>query len=87
MDQKDDGVRKEYLLSLRELKVGVIATVTFIAISCVVSYLMGYLRSPDEIGYVIGFPDWIFWGVLVPWILIVAFTVYYGLVKMKGEEK
>lgn len=79
-------VQKEYKKSLRDLKVGVISTSLFIAISCVISYYLGYKRDAQEMKYILGFPDWIFWGVLVPWIAIVVFTIIYGFFFMRGDE-
>jgi hypothetical protein len=41
------------------------------AVACVytvgVCYRMGYGRDVATLTYVLGFPDWIFWGVVVPW--------------------
>lgn len=30
-------------------------------------YLFGYERDVASITYVLGFPDWVFWGILTPW--------------------
>ena len=30
-------------------------------------YRFGYGRDVDSLTYVLGFPDWMFWGVVVPW--------------------
>ena len=32
-----------------------------------VCYVWGYGRDASTLTYVLGFPDWIFWGVVVPW--------------------
>jgi len=32
-----------------------------------VCYAWGYERDAATLTYVLGFPDWIFWGVVVPW--------------------
>lgn len=32
-------------------------------------YRFGYHREPDSLRYVAGLPDWVFWGILVPWTL------------------
>lgn len=32
-----------------------------------VSVTWGYGRDPATLTYVLGFPDWIFWGVITPW--------------------
>ncbi len=79
--------REQYLLCLKEFKIGVIVTALFISISCLISYKLGYGRDPNTVKLILGFPDWVFWGVLIPWTSIVVFTAIYGLVIMKGDEK
>ncbi len=86
MEEKNE-TRKEYLQSLKELKVGVGSSALFIFTSCLISYFVGYRKPAEEIKFILGIPDWVFWGVLIPWIAIVLFTVWYGLFKMKGDEK
>lgn len=85
-NHSENEVRKNYLKSLKEFKVSIIVGGLFILVSCVISYLMGYSRSPEDIKLILGFPDWIFFGVLLPWILIVLFTIFYSLTLMKGDE-
>jgi hypothetical protein len=42
-----------------------------------VSVTMGYGRSAESLTFVLGFPDWIFWGVVVPWFTsAIVSTVY-----------
>jgi hypothetical protein len=31
-------------------------------------YLYGYGRSLESLTFVMGVPDWVFWGVVVPWL-------------------
>jgi hypothetical protein len=46
------------------------------AVACVCSigvcYRLGYDRDVTTMTYVFGFPDWIFWGVIVPWTVCTA---------------
>jgi uncharacterized membrane protein YhdT len=37
------------------------------AYSVGVCYQFGYSRDAATLTYVLGFPDWVFWGVVVPW--------------------
>src|SRR5436190_1438484 len=37
-----------------------------------VCYKLGYHRDVDTLTYVLGFPDWIFWGIVVPWTVCTA---------------
>jgi hypothetical protein len=32
-----------------------------------VSITWGYDRDPKTLTFVLGFPDWVFWGIIVPW--------------------
>lgn len=32
-----------------------------------ISFRFGYQRDPDTLTFVLGIPDWVFWGVVVPW--------------------
>jgi hypothetical protein len=45
-------------------------------VACVYSvgfcYRFGYQRDAATLTYVLGFPDWIFWGVVVPWTVCTA---------------
>jgi hypothetical protein len=49
-----------------------------------------YGRDPESLAFVLGFPDWVFWGVLVPWAATLLITVGYSAFLMKdgdlGEE-
>lgn len=44
-----------------------------------VCYQMGYGRSVESLRFVYGFPDWVFWGIVVPWIVCVAITAWFAL--------
>jgi hypothetical protein len=35
-------------------------------------YAFGYRREVESIEYVLGFPDWVFWGIIVPWSVCTA---------------
>jgi len=70
--------KEEYLKSKREFKKGVIVTAIFILFSTIVSYFLGYKRSVSEIKFIFGFPDWVFYGVLIPWISIVLYTIFFA---------
>ena len=46
--------------------------------STIVSYFLGYKRSVSEMKFILGFPDWVFYGVLIPWIAIVLYTIFFA---------
>lgn len=55
------------------------------------SYAYGYGRDAATLQYVLGFPDWVFWGVIVPWTVCTAlcFLLSYFVIADKdlGEEQ
>jgi uncharacterized membrane protein YhdT len=34
----------------------------------------GYGRSLESLTYVLGFPDWVFWGIVTPWCMCTAIS-------------
>jgi hypothetical protein len=71
---EDDPVlkaaRREALMALGMWLVALAYTVTY-------CYLNGYGRSVESLTFVLWFPDWVFWGIVVPWgICILASTVF-----------
>lgn len=77
--QKVDAV---FSASVGELKWILIAWVG----SClwVVGYCVafGYEVDPENLQLVGGMPSWVFWGVLLPWIVATAFTVWFAMFGM-----
>ena len=57
----------------------------------VISYCStnGYDLAPEEVSTVLGFPDWVFWGVVTPWMIANAFTFWFCLrfLKNDGDEE
>lgn len=48
--------------------------------------LEGYGRRLEEIRFVAGVPDWIFWGIVLPWSASTLVSVYFAYGFMKDEE-
>jgi hypothetical protein len=45
-----------------------------------------YGRSIDDLKYVAGFPDWVFWGIVVPWGVCILFSWVFAAVWMRDED-
>src|SRR5438105_2083861 len=47
-----------------------------------VCYCFGYERDVTTLTYVLGFPDWVFWGVVMPWTVctVVCFGLAYFVI-------
>jgi hypothetical protein len=43
-------------------------------------------RTADNFEQVAGLPDWVFFGILVPWLACTAFTVFFCLKIMKDDD-
>jgi len=56
-----------------------------------VCYRLGYGRDVATLTYIFGFPDWIFWGVVVPWTVCtgLSFVLSYFVIRDEdlGEEQ
>lgn len=50
-----------------------------------VSYSMGFNQDvvPGEVSTTLGMPSWVFWGLLLPWLVADAVTIYlcFGFIK------
>jgi hypothetical protein len=49
-------------------------------------YVLGYHRQPQEIGLILGIPDWVFWSVVLPWGICLAFSVWFCFVYMADDD-
>ncbi|HEY1067626.1 MAG TPA: DUF997 family protein [Pirellulales bacterium] len=49
-------------------------------------YFNAYGRSIDSLTYVWGFPDWIFYGVVAPWLACTVFTLVFCLGVMTDDD-
>jgi uncharacterized membrane protein len=78
------SARREALLVLA---IWLVACVSSIGIC----YRLGYGRDAATLTYVLGFPDWIFWGIIVPWTVctVLCFVVPYYVITDEelGEEQ
>lgn len=61
-----------YRVAVRELGIGLAYWVAFTAAVSLSAWLIGGNKEADELTFILGFPDWFFWSVLVS---SVAFSV------------
>jgi hypothetical protein len=48
-----------------------------------VSLTWGYGRDPETLTFVLGFPDWVFWGIIVPWAASTVIASIFALTVMQ----
>ncbi len=68
------------------------ALIVFATWVIAMAYSLGYCarhaygRSIEDLKYIGGFPDWVFWGVVVPWGVCILFSWIFAAVWMRDEE-
>lgn len=56
------------------------------------TYCVGYCwkyaygRDPSTLTFIFGFPDWTFWGIVVPWIVCTVISGLFAFCFMKDED-
>jgi hypothetical protein len=45
-----------------------------------------YGRSIDDLKYIGGFPDWVLWGIVVPWGACILFSWVFAAIWMQDED-
>jgi len=48
--------------------------------------LAGYGQSGETLSFVLWFPDWVFWGIVAPWLACVVISMWYAFVLMRDED-
>ena len=46
----------------------------------------GYGGKAEDVRFILGIPDWIFWAVVLPWVLCLGVSVWFGLRFMKDDD-
>lgn len=64
--------------SFREALLVISIWLTAMAWTITVCYRMGYNRPVAELTFVYGFPDWVFWGIVVPWCGCILISCFFS---------
>lgn len=70
------SARREALVAIATWLVALLYSVGY-------CYRHGYERSPENLSFVCGIPDWTFWGIVVPWVSCFLFSVWFALGYMR----
>ncbi len=49
-------------------------------------YLNGYCATPEKLHFTLGFPTWVFWGIVVPWVLCAGLSLLIANVLMTDAD-
>ena len=72
------AARREAALALGTWVAAMLYTVTY-------CYWHGYGRTVDSLSFVLWFPDWVFWGIVVPWGVCILFSTVFAF-RIMGTE-
>jgi hypothetical protein len=50
------------------------------------AYLLAYDRDTSQMRLILGMPDWVFWSVVLPWILCLAFSAWFCFRFMADDD-
>jgi hypothetical protein len=70
MNEPEQRTDKEQLLlqnARRESRIIMIVWALCLVWSVGLGYVLGYRRPAEELTFILGMPDWVFWSVLLPW--------------------
>ncbi len=80
-DELDPVVRSGHREAVTSLALWLAATVY----SVTYCTLHGYQRPIDSLSFVLWFPDWVFWGIVVPWLVCTVVSIYIALFLVEDE--
>ncbi len=50
-----------------------------------VCYSMGYNRPVKDLKFVFGFPDWVFWGIVIPWCTCTVVSCLFSALLFRDD--
>jgi hypothetical protein len=89
MHQAPEGPNKEQTLLRHARREGLVILTLWLAClvwSVTTGYAWGYRRPAAEMTLILGIPDWIFWSVVLPWGLCLAFSVWFCFRFMADDD-
>jgi hypothetical protein len=76
------------LLSNARREALIVGGVWLTAMTYTVGYCAAFGYGPDtrELKLVWGFPDWVFWGIVTPWVACVVFGIWFAYAYMSDDD-
>jgi hypothetical protein len=75
-----------YLHARREALIILAAWATCLVWSVTACITLGYGKAADDVAFILGVPDWVFWGVGVPWVSAGLFSIVFSLFFMAEDD-
>lgn len=73
------SARREAVAAILVFAVGLVVVLTL-------SYVLGYRHPRVTPSFILGFPDWVFWGVILPWAAMIVLGFWFAARFMKDED-
>ncbi|MFN0195544.1 MAG: DUF997 family protein [Planctomycetaceae bacterium] len=86
--RENSEVKEDPILVSSRREAVIVLVVFLIALfwSVMTSYTLGYNIKAEELTYVLGFPHWVFWGIIVPWGTMIVFSLLFGAFLVRDED-
>ena len=65
------SARREALVTAGLVLAALVYTIAY-------SAMFGYDRTPESLTFVLGIPDWVFWGILAPWLVCLVVSWWFA---------
>jgi hypothetical protein len=75
-----------FLSARREALVAFVVWAFALAWSVGYCAVNGYHRTAESLTFVLWFPDWVFWGIVVPWLACVVVSIWFAFGLMRDED-
>lgn len=59
-----------------------VAAMTYTVTYCA---LFGYDLAAEDLQFVLGFPDWVFWGIVAPWAVCLVVSTWFSFFFMRDD--
>ena len=72
--------------TLKEVKYLLLAWLFFASWVLIYCGFEAYVQDHEDVKITFGMPSWVFWGIALPWICSIIYTIYFSLFVMKDNE-
>ena len=80
--------REDPALQSARREAWVVLAIWLLAMTYTIGYCSryGYGREASDLKFVLGFPDWVFFGIVCPWVFCSVISLWFGATYMQDED-
>ncbi len=86
---RDARQARHFAQCVREAKFCAAVWIAAWVVCATIALKFGYLppeQRPDEPWLILGMPGWVFFGVIIPWLILIGLTVWFAAAYIKDDE-